>query len=151
MAENDRNFIIFHTDLFLWKQADDQIDQWFVGGDCAGWLYARLLPLNDVRDDLGPCMEDWGGWYSSLRIGEPEVRVALLTYAWFETTNHWLIHLDPIRKLFRRQSDATVRQAVDYVADGIDQIIAADDRFTSLGWQELNPFDTGFTVPDAGE
>jgi hypothetical protein len=38
-------YFAFRTELFLWHQEDRDIDRWFVGGDCAGWFFARLLPV----------------------------------------------------------------------------------------------------------
>jgi hypothetical protein len=33
-----RNYGLFKTDLFVFHQKDEDIDQWFGGGDCAGWF-----------------------------------------------------------------------------------------------------------------
>src|SRR5689334_20929162 len=49
MTPAERNFIMFKTDLFVFEQRDEDIDQWFVGGDCAGWFYARLLPVDRIK------------------------------------------------------------------------------------------------------
>jgi hypothetical protein len=43
VASVARNFVLFQTDLFVYRQRDEDIDKWFVGGDCAGWFYVWLL------------------------------------------------------------------------------------------------------------
>ena len=145
MTADARNFLLFRSELFVHRQDDDQLGQWFVGGDCAGWLYARLLPLSNVVRETDPLMEDWG-WYASVRIST-KTSIGLLVYAWDYLDHCWLIGLDPKRRLLRRQTDATIRSALDCIADGIDRIIAADDRIESFGWHAKNPFDTGITDP----
>ena len=73
--------------------------------------------------------------------------IALLVYAWDYVDHCWLIGLEAQRRFFRRQSDKTIRAALDCVADGIDGIIGSDDRFESFGWREQNPFVAGVTDP----
>ena len=66
----NRNFVLFRSELFAHDQADDQIGLWFVGGDCAGWIYARLLHLPNIVRNTEPLMEDWGGT-QALRLATP--------------------------------------------------------------------------------
>ncbi len=141
-----RNFLLFRSDLFLYDQDDDQIDQWFVGGDCAGWIYARLLPEPNIVRETDPLMEDWG-WYASVKTRDPDVSIALLLYPWPYLDRSWLIGLEPRRQFLRRQSSVQIRDGIDCVADGIDKILTGDQRFESFGWREQNPFDTGVTNP----
>ncbi len=146
LANTTRNFLLFRSELFLYHQEDDQIGQWFVGGDCTGWLYARLLPFPNITHETDPTMEDWG-WYASIRTIDSATSIALLIYPWTYLDYCWLVAIKPRRKLLRLQSDTVVRNAVDYVADVIDDIMAGDERFESFGWREENPFDTGVTDP----
>jgi len=146
MAAGTARFLIFRSELFLHRQEDDQIGRWFVGADCGGWLYARLLPLPNIARDVDPLMEDWG-WYAGVRVIDSGTRVSIMIYAWDYFDHCWLIGLNAKRRLIRRQSDATLRGALNCVATGIDQIIAADYRFESFGWRDENPFDTGVTDP----
>ncbi|QDS98089.1 hypothetical protein HG15A2_13610 [Adhaeretor mobilis] len=139
MGIPERDWLIFKSGLFLYHQPDDQIDQWFVGGDCAGWLYARLLPQPNIRAGTSPVMEDWG-WYSALRTFDLNVRVALLTYPWPEQEHCWAIGLEPKRKFFLRSSNSKFQQAVTCIADGLDAIVEADERFEHLGWFAQDPF-----------
>lgn len=141
-----RNFILFRSKLFLHEQADDQIDHWFVGGDCAGWIYARLLPLPNLTRETEPLMEDWG-WYASVKTLDTDTSIALLIYAWNFLDHCWMVGLDPKRRFLKQQPKNIIRAAVDCVADGIDDIIGSDDRFESFGWYERNPFDTGIKDP----
>jgi hypothetical protein len=143
---HDRNFILFRSELFLYDQADEHIDVWFVGGDCAGWIYARLLPHPNVVRETDPVMEDWG-WYASVKTQDTDTSISLLVYAWPHLEQCWLIGLDPRRRLLRRQPAKTLCDAIECIADGIEGIIDSDDRFESFGWHEQNPFDTGITDP----
>ena len=141
-----RNFVLFRSDLFLYDQADEHIDCWFVGGDCAGWIYARLLPQPNIIRETEPVMEDWG-WYASVKTNDTDTSIALLFYAWPFLEHCWMIGLEPRRRLFQRQPGNILRAAIDYVADAIDGIVDPDDRFESFGLYEQNPFDTGVTDP----
>jgi hypothetical protein len=69
---------------------DDQIDAWFVGGDCAGWIYARLLPLPNIVGETEPLMEDWG-WYASIKTCDTDTSIALLVYPWDYLDHCWMI------------------------------------------------------------
>jgi hypothetical protein len=137
---------LFRSELFLHDQPDDQIDHWFLGGDCAGWIYARLLPLPNLLRETDPLMEDWG-WYASVKTRDTDTSIAMLVYSWPYGDHCWMIGLDPRRRWLKRQSREVICAAIDYVADGIDGIITSDTRFESFGWHELNPFDTGATDP----
>jgi len=141
-----RNFVLFRSDLFLYDQADEHIDCWFVGGDCAGWIYARLLPQPNIIRETEPVMQDWG-WYASVKTNDPDTSIALLVYAWPFLEHCWMIALEPKRRLFQHQPSTMLRAALDSVADAIDGIVDPDDRFESFGWYEQNPFDTGVTDP----
>jgi len=141
-----RNFLLFRSDLFLHRQDEHEIDQWFVGGDCAGWIYARLLPVPNIRHETEPVMEDWG-WYASVRARDSGTTVALLFYPWPFLDGCWLIGLTTRRRLFRRPSTEQIHLAIDCVADAIDNMLCGDARFESFGWREENPFDTGTTDP----
>lgn len=138
MPATTRHFLHFRSELFLYFQEDDQIDQWFVGGDCAGWLYARLLPLPHLEHSCGPVMEDWG-WYLQVQVADPGVDVALLVYPSLQREHCWVVGLDAKRRLFRRQPETEIQQALDRVADGLEQIIAADERLEFLSWHEEFP------------
>jgi hypothetical protein len=107
-----------------------------------------LLPLPNIVREIEPLMEDWG-WYASVKTRDTNTSIALLIYAWDYLDHCWLIGLDSKRRSrwLKRQTDKTIRDAIDCVADGIDGIIGSDDRFESFGWREQNPFDTGVTDP----
>jgi len=146
MSNIERNFLLFRCELFLHRQPDDQIDQWFVGGDCAGWIYARLLTFSYLYYETSPLMEDWG-WYASVRTHDGDTSIALLVYPWDYLDHCWLIALEPRKRLFRRTSVEAIRSARDSVADALDAILENDPRFESFGWRAKNPFDTGLTDP----
>ena len=72
----------------------------FVGADCAGGLYARLLPLPTLCVMLDPLMEDWG-WYAGVRvIDSANWCVAIMIYPWDYLDDCWLIGLRPSGGLF---------------------------------------------------
>src|SRR5262249_19778736 len=97
----ERNFVLFKTDLFVFHQRDQDIDRWFVGGDCAGWFYARLLPVDRVRPFREPVMEDWG-WTFGVSIDD--VRVWINVWAFYEIENCWLFGIDAKKRLFSRKT-----------------------------------------------
>ncbi len=146
MPDDARNSLLFRSELFIHRQEDSQIDHWFVGGDCAGWLYARLLALPNIERRTDPLMEDWG-WYACVKTKDTATSISLLSYAWDFLDHCWLVGLEPKRRLLRRQSDKIIRAATDCIADAIDEIIVQDDRFESFGWQEKNPFELNTTDP----
>jgi hypothetical protein len=67
-ASVDRDFVVFTTDLFRVEQPDDEIDQWFLGEDCARWLEAKLLALDGISPGVSPLEEDWHGWTFGIRV-----------------------------------------------------------------------------------
>ena len=138
MPENARSFLLFRSELFLYDLEDDQVDQVFAGGDCAAWLYVRLIRLPGIGHLVEPLMEDWG-WYMRVQVAAPAVQVALQVYASTEQGNCWVIGFDAQRRWFRRQPEAEIRSAVETVADGLEQIIAADDRLEFLSWHAEFP------------
>jgi hypothetical protein len=81
----ERNYLLFRNALFLGFQSEEDIGRWFVGGDCLGWIYARLLPRPDLRDVCCPVMEDWG-WYASVATRDIKVEVELLLYSYLLVT-----------------------------------------------------------------
>ena len=86
-----RNFVLFKTDLFVFRQRDEDIDKWFVGGDCAGWFYVRLLLVDRIRRECEPVMEDWGWTFA---VSVDDVAVSVNVWAFFEIENCWLFGLE---------------------------------------------------------
>lgn len=135
-----RNFVLFKTDLFVFHQEDEDIGAWFVGGDCAGWFYARLLLVDRIQPHLEPVMEDWGWTFAVLVDG---VRVSIDVWAFFEVENCWLFGVEAKKRLFGRQSSETLLGAEEIVRSACETIMAGDLRIVKHAWFAENPFDLG--------
>src|SRR5690606_13545419 len=96
-----REFVLFQTELFSFEQPDDQVSHWWIGGDCAGWFYARLLPTPEVNRYCDLVMEDWG-WTFGVLVDGVQVWVKLWEY--FPIQKCWLIGLESKRRLFQRST-----------------------------------------------
>ena len=138
MASVARNFMLFSTDLFVFRQRDEDIDSWCVGGDCAGWFYVRLLLVEHIRQDCDPIMEDWG-WTFAVSVDGVKVWVNL--WAFFEIENCWLFGLESKGGWFSRQSSEKLSAAKEAVANALEAILAADSRFVKHAWFAKNPFE----------
>jgi hypothetical protein len=138
MASFERNFVLFKTDLFVFRQRDEDIDDWCVGGDCAGWFYVRLLLVENIRKDGDPVMEDWG-WIFSVAVDG--VRVGVKVWAFFEIENCWLFGLEPQGGWLWPQSSEQLAAAKEVVAGAIEAIMAADTRIVKRAWFAENPFE----------
>jgi hypothetical protein len=132
------NFVLFQTDLFVYRQKDEDIDRWFVGGDCAGWFYARLLGVDGVDRDFEPLMEDWG-WMFSVKVDDVKVNVYVWSY--YDIENCWLFGLQPKGGWLQRPPAEKLRAAQSIVADALERILVEDARFVKRAWFAENPFD----------
>jgi hypothetical protein len=133
----ERNFLLFKTDLFLYWQRDKDIGQWFVGGDCAGWFYVRLLSQNHIQPSLEPVMEDWG-WTFEVLINDVIVRFNVWD---FLLDNCWLFGLEVKKRFFRRQNAETLKRAKNVVCDALEDIITHDPRLLKHEWFADCPFE----------
>lgn len=137
MTAIERNFVLFKTDLFVFRQRDEDIDKWSVGGDCAGWFYVRLLLMDNIQSDCEPVMEDWGWTFA---VSVDSVRVRINVWAFYEIENCWLFGVEPEKRLFGWQSSETLLQAKKIVGSALETIMAADLRFVKYRWFAENPF-----------
>ncbi|MEX0718297.1 MAG: hypothetical protein WD066_17010 [Planctomycetaceae bacterium] len=134
-----RNFLLFKTDLFVFRQRDEDIDNWCVGGDCAGWFYVRLLLVEHIRQDLDPVMEDWGWTFA---VSVDGVRVSVNAWAYVGIENCWLFGLESDGGWFRRQPRERLMVAKSIVADALETMMAADSRIEKHAWFADNPFES---------
>jgi hypothetical protein len=134
-----RNFVLFRTYLFVFRQRDEDTDKWFVGGDCAGWFYVRLLLTDRIQRECEPVMEDWGGW--TFAVSVKGVRVWTNVWAFHAIENCWLFGVEPKNRLIRRHSSNTMTGAQAVVCDALEKIIATEVRILKHGWFAENPFD----------
>jgi hypothetical protein len=138
-----RNFVLFNTDLFLFRQRDEDIDKWFVGGDCAAWFYVRLLLVDHIERDSEPVMEDWGWTFA---VSVDGVRVTVSVWAFFEIENCWLFGLESKAGCFQRQSSDELNAAKEVVANALETTMAADTRILKRAWFGDNPFELNIKV-----
>jgi hypothetical protein len=139
MASVVQNYVLFKTDLFVFRQRDEDIDCWCVGGDCAGWFYVRLLLMEHIRPDCDPVMEDWG-WTFAVSIDG--VRVFVNVWAFLTIENCWLFGLESKVRWFRRQSSEKLIAAKEVVANALETMMAADSRIVKRAWYADNPFES---------
>ncbi len=132
-----RNYLLFATDLFLDHQSDDDLNRWVLGGDCLGWIYARLLADQQLSVECCPVMEDWG-WYASIRYRDTKTSVRILLYSYID--KHWLLGLKPRLTFSWLKRRTKPVDAQTYIAYAIDGIISGD-RFRSFGWREDDNFE----------
>jgi hypothetical protein len=135
-----RTYLLFKTDLFVLRQRDDDINKWFVGGDCAGWFYVRLLLQDRIEPSREPIMEDWG-W--TFVVSVDGVKVWINVWAFFEIESCWLFGLEAKKHFFRRQSPEVSAAAKAVVSHALTTIVAADQRVFKHQWFPENPFDLG--------
>jgi hypothetical protein len=133
-----RNFVLFKTDLFLFRQRDEDIDRWIVGGDCAGWFYARLLPVNRIRPFCEPVMEDWG-WTFAVSING--VRVWVNVWPFYEIENCWLFGVEAKKRLLRRQAAESLMRAKDIACEALEDVMTVDSKILKHEWFTESPFE----------
>ena len=141
MASAERNFLLFKTDLFVSEQRDEDIDKWFVGGDSAGWFYARLLSVDGIKRGCEPVMEDWG-WTFGMQAHQ--VRVWVNIWA-FDCDGSWVFGIEPKKRFFRGDSPQTLLEAKELVCTAVEKIITADPRFVKHEWFAQHPWEIGRT------
>lgn len=134
-------YLVFQSNLFFADQPDEQIDQWRLGGDCAGWLYAHLLPHEEIGYDCDPGMEDWG-WYLAVEVVFVRVEMNLYHMQDHETGDYWVLVVSPKNKLFNKHSAASIEHAVDVVHQQLTQVVSSRLAFNRYAWIGQSPLDT---------
>ena len=138
MKNEIEEHLLFKTDMFIWKQADEDLDRWFIGGDCAMWFWMRLLPLMETHGGLGPVMEDWG-WY--FEVPTKFTNVAVEATGFYEIENCWYFKLGPVKPLFRRYKQEPAAAAMRVVHDWLTRLLESEKRFKRFQWCDHNPWD----------
>lgn len=129
-------FLRFKTALFFVDQPDDQLDKWFVGGDCAAWVYMRLMPIRDVKYFCDPTMEDWG-WTMAVKHGGIEVWFLI-----YYDSEQWVIGFETRKSLFQKSYKELRAEALREIQSAVEKILIADCRFTEIDWSETPPFES---------
>jgi hypothetical protein len=128
------NFVVFKTELFRSDQPDDEIDQWFLGEDCAQWLHRNLLSVPGVTPGVLPLEVDWGGWTFGIRADE--VWFWINIWGGLEERGSWIVGIEPRPGVFGMFRKQRVRLANSKVSDAIDLILASDSEVTNRQWHE---------------
>ena len=131
-------YVRFQTDLFFTDMPDEQIGSWFLGGDCCGWFYARLLPLDGIEQNLHPTMEDWG-WVMAVKANGIAVDICVWEHLGREKS--WVLGIAAKKKWLRKTAPEALQQSQDLVAEAIGGILEADDRFSQIEWSTENPLE----------
>ncbi|XAL98203.1 hypothetical protein OT109_11400 [Phycisphaeraceae bacterium D3-23] len=137
-------YLVSQSDLFFANQPDEQIDHWFLGADCAGWLYARLLPHPQIKEYCGPVMEDWG-WYLEVEVSPVRVELCLYHFSDPGVGDYWILIVSPKNKIFRKHSAASMNRAAGVVRDVLTEIVAQSPLFNRYAWVEQSPFEVSLS------
>jgi len=138
-------YLLFETDLFFTDKPDDQLDHWFLGADCAGWFYARLLPNKNLRQDLDPTMEDWG-WIMAVEANGIVVDIYIWEY--LEQKKHWVLGVAGKKKFLKKPDPDLIRAAEQTVEVALNAIVEADRKFPKAKWFDNNPMEEAATPLD---
>ena len=134
----ERNYVLFKTDLFVYEQDDEHLDHWHVGGDCAGWFLARLLPFFPSHD-AAIVMEDWG-WTFDVFVDPDQVDVNV----WFgpDLKNCWILGFEArSNRLFWSPKHGELQLAKQKVTDAVEKVLQSDPRIVRFQWYAEYPTD----------
>lgn len=132
------NYLTFETDLFFTGIPDDQLDEWFIGADCSGWMYARLLPNSEINHHLGPTMEDWG-WIMSVEVKGLVIEICVWEH--LDHPNHWILGIAGKKRLLKSINQDLLREAEKVVEVALTAIVQTDARFSNVCWSQENPME----------
>ena len=134
-------YVLIQTDLFFTDIPDDQLDQWFLGADCAGWFYTRLLPVEEIKQGINPTMEDWG-WIMSIYVNDIEVQIYIWEYIDNKTNDDsWVLGIASKKRLMKKHSPEQLAEAEGIVTNSLNTILSNDSRFERFKWFENNPME----------
>ena len=131
-------YLVFETDLFFTDIPDDQLDHWFLGADSAGWFYARLLPVPEIRQHLDPTMEDWG-WI--MAVEAKGIIVDIYVWEYLDQKKHWVLGVAGKKKFLKKTDPDLTRAAEQSVEVALNAIVEADSRFPKAKWFDLDPME----------
>jgi hypothetical protein len=135
----ERNFVVFTTEVFRDEQPDEELDQWFLGEDCARWLHQKLLAVPGVAHGAAPLEEDWHGWSFGLRAHE--VWFWINVWCSFNERKTWIVGIEPRPGLLGAFRKERTRQAKAMLSDAIDSVLASAHEVTSHHWHDKNPLE----------
>jgi len=131
-------YLALETDLFFTGIPDDQLGHWFIGADCAGWFYARLLPTPEIKQHLDPTMEDWG-WIMAVETAETVVDICVWEYLGME--QHWVLGIGAKKKFLKKTEPDRLASALATVESALTAIVGSDTRFPKFKWFDNNPME----------
>jgi len=130
------NVFRFKSDLFFTEQGDDQIDHWFLGGDCAAWFFMRLMPEEGFLYYCGPTMEDWG-W--TMAVKYLDIQVWFMIY---REDDDWAFGIETRKGFFQKGFHEHQASALKKTMQVIERIARSDERFINISWSTREPFAT---------
>jgi hypothetical protein len=133
----DRNFVVFTTELFLDEQADEELDQRFLGEDCARWLRSKLLEVEAMAPSRQPIEEDWGGW--SFGIQADGVRFSINIWPGLEERQTWIVGIEPSPGLFGAFTKKRRNRAKARLCDAIESALSSTTQIRDHRWLDKHP------------
>lgn len=128
------NVFRFRTNLFFTDQPDDQLDQWFLGGDCAAWFFMRLMAEEELEYCCCPTMEDWG-WTMAVKCFEIQVWFMI-----YREEDVWAFIVETRKGFLQRKFYEHQATALEKTMRTIESIARSDNRFNDIGWSGREPF-----------
>jgi hypothetical protein len=133
----EHNFFTFRTGMFRSDQPDDELDRWFLGEDCAKWLYTQLLAVQGVSPSVAPLEEDWGGWTFRIRVLTD--RFWINVWYGLETPDAWTVDIEPTFspwRVFRKKAAGRARARL---LDAVNSVLASASEVSHVQWHETHP------------
>ncbi|MDQ8192635.1 hypothetical protein [Roseibacillus persicicus] len=126
-------YLVVETNLFVTDIPDSELDEWSIGADCAGWLYARLLPNSKFKAHTDPTMEDWG-WLIALKVEGFIVQITV--YGHQKDQDYWIIGIACKNRFWKRCPQKLALTIEQSVMEAIEEIVDADVRMKREEWVE---------------
>lgn len=133
----EQNFITFSTALFVDEQSDDELDQWFLGEDCAKWLHSKLLTVEGIIPGVEPLQEDWGGW--TFGVQSHGVWFWINIWPGLRGRRAWTIGIEPRPGPFGMLTKKRTRLAKARLCEAIDSALRSSQEITDCQWFDKHP------------
>jgi hypothetical protein len=135
----ERNFSAFSTGMFRDKQPDDELDQWFLGEDCARWLHPKLIAVEGIEPGAAPLEGDWGGWTFAIRVHH--IWFWIKIWCSFDERGTWIVGIEPRSDPFGAFRKQRTKLAKAELCSAIDSVFASAPEVTD--WQCLEKHPAG--------
>jgi hypothetical protein len=133
----ERNFVVVSTGMFRDEQPDDELNQWFLGEDCANWPQQKLIAVVGIEPGAAPLQEDWGGWTFGIRVHR--VWFGIRIWCSFDERGTWIVGIEPRPGLFGVFRKQRTNLAKAELCGAIDSVFASAPEVTVWQWLEMHP------------